>query len=114
MTKRWVKFKANNAVKVSTEQCQDVDDFIEACKKKLLFLYGQFPPGELYLSTTDGGPPFEPDDPVPAQNTAKTPLFIRVLVPELEYVTGGLQETSNVTPESTRKIAKCLNYFIDY
>jgi hypothetical protein len=58
--KLWVKFGSNNAVKVSTEQCQDVDDFLEACKKKLLFLYGQFPPGELSLSTSYDGPSLRP------------------------------------------------------
>ncbi len=78
MTKLWVKFKTYNATQVSTEECLNVDDFLEACKKKLLFMYGQFPPGELSLSTTDGGTPLQPDDAIPAQNTAKTPLFISV------------------------------------
>jgi hypothetical protein len=55
MSKLWVKFKTYNAVKVSTDGRQDVDDFLKQCKKELLFLYGQFPPGELTLSTTDGG-----------------------------------------------------------
>ena len=82
MTKLWIKFKTNNAVKVSTEQCQDVDDFLKQCKKELLFLYGQFPPGELSLSTTAGGPPLQPDDAIPGQNTAQAPLFISVAVVE--------------------------------
>jgi len=82
MTKRWVKFKTNNATQVSTEQCLNVDDFLKACKKELLFLYGQFPPGELSLSTTADGPLLQPDDPIPAQNTAKSPLFISVAVVE--------------------------------
>ena len=82
MTKLWIKFKTNNATQVSTEECQNVDDFLDACKKKLLFLYGQFPPGELSLSITEGGTPLQPDDPIPAQNTAKDPLFIRVAVVE--------------------------------
>ena len=29
MSKLWIKFKTNNAVKVSTEECQDVDDFLK-------------------------------------------------------------------------------------
>ena len=60
MKKRWVKFKTNKANQVSTEECQNVDDILEACKKKLLFLYGQFPPGELSLSTTADGTPLRP------------------------------------------------------
>jgi hypothetical protein len=82
MSKLWIKFKTNNAVKVSTEECQDIDDFLKQCKKELLLLYGQFPPGELFLSTTADGPPLEPDDAIPAQNTAKAPLFISVAVVE--------------------------------
>ena len=82
MSKLWIKFKTNNAVKVSTEECQDVDDFLKQCKKELLFLYGQFPPGELSLSTTNAGTPLQPDDAIPAQNTAKAPLFISVAVVE--------------------------------
>ena len=78
MTKLWIKFKTSNAVKVSTEECQDVDDFIEACKKELLFLYGQFPPGELSLYTTNAGTPLQPDDPIPAQNTVRL-LYSSVL-----------------------------------
>ena len=82
MTKLWVKFKTNNAVKVSTEGCQDVDDFLEACKKELSPLLDSYASAQLSLSTTDGGTPLEPDDDIPAQNTAKAPLFISVAVVE--------------------------------
>jgi hypothetical protein len=34
LSKLWVKFGQNNAVKVSTDGCVDIDDFIEAVKKK--------------------------------------------------------------------------------
>ena len=76
MTKLWVKFKSNNAVKVSTEECQDVDDFIKACKKELPHLLGSYDSAQLVLSTTADGTPLQPDDAIPAQNTAKAPLFI--------------------------------------
>ena len=82
MTKLWVKFKPNNAVKVSTEECQDVDDFLEACKKKLSPHFDSIATDQLSLSTTDGGAPLQPDDAIPAQNTAKAPLFIGVAVVE--------------------------------
>jgi hypothetical protein len=98
MTKLWVKLKTNNAVKVSTEECQDVDDFLEACKKKLPHLLGSYDAAQLCLSTTDGGPPLQPDDAIPAQNTAKSPLFISVadgsviqpLVPTFWRATGSI------------------------
>jgi len=98
MTKRWVKFKTYNAVKVSTEECQDVDDFLEACKEKLSPLLDSYAPAQLCLSTTDGGPPLQPDDAIPAQNTAKSPLFISVadgsviqpLVPTFWRATGSI------------------------
>ena len=80
MSKLWVKFNNYSPTRVSTENCEIVDDFIKSCKKELLSLYGQFPPGEISLSTSKGGTPLEPDDPLPAQNTAKTPLIISVSV----------------------------------
>ena len=76
MAKLWVKCKNNNAVKVSTEDCQDVDDFLKACKKELSSKLGSYDVDQLCLSTTDGGTPLQPDDDIPAQNTAKNPLFI--------------------------------------
>ena len=92
--KNWVKYKNNNSVKVSTEDCQDVDDFIKACKKELSPLLDSYAPAQLCLSTTADGPPLQPDDPIPAQNTAKNPLFISVAnssalqVPTLWRATG--------------------------
>ncbi|KAJ8331068.1 hypothetical protein O5D80_001078 [Batrachochytrium dendrobatidis] len=101
MTKLWVKFKPNNATRVSTEDCEIVDDLLKACKKELLSLYGQFPPGQLSLSTTDGGTPLQPDDPIPAQNTAKTPLFITVADSSLG--SRSLSKSSLKAPHPKRK-----------
>jgi hypothetical protein len=78
MTKLWVKYKDNNSIKVSTEDCQDVDDFLEACKKKLSPHFDSIATDQLSLSTTDGGTPLQPDDDIPAQNTAKNPLVISI------------------------------------
>ncbi len=47
-----------------------------ACKKKLSLKIGSYDADELSLSTTEGGSSLEPDDPIPAPNTATTPLFI--------------------------------------
>jgi hypothetical protein len=80
MSKLWVKFGKNNSVKVSTEGCSDVDDFLEQCKKKLSPHFDSVATDQLSLSTTDGGTPLKPDDTL-AQitgNTAKKPLFINV------------------------------------
>jgi hypothetical protein len=76
MTKLWVKYKDNNSTQVSTEECHNVDDFLEACKKKLSPHFDSIATDQLSLSTTDGGIPLQPDDDIPAQNTAKNPLFI--------------------------------------
>ena len=86
MANLWVKLKPYNAVKVSTEGCDIVDDFIEEVKKKLLFLYGHFPNGEPSLSLTDGGPALRPGlkiTDIPSQsgyceNDDEHPLFITV------------------------------------
>ena len=68
----------NNSTQVPTEECQNVDEFLEACKKKLPHLLGSYDSAQLSLSTTDGGTPLQPDDDIPAQNTAKNPLFIGI------------------------------------
>jgi hypothetical protein len=82
MSKLWAKFKTNNATQVSTEECQNVDDFLKACKKELPHLLGSYDSAQLSLSITDGGPPLQPDDSIPVQNIAKAPLFISVAVVE--------------------------------
>jgi hypothetical protein len=79
MTKLWIKYKNNNSTQISTEECQNVDDFLEACKKKLSPHFDSIATDQLSLSTTDGGNPLQPDDDIPAQNTAKNPLFISVI-----------------------------------
>ncbi|EGF82168.1 hypothetical protein BATDEDRAFT_23545 [Batrachochytrium dendrobatidis JAM81] len=55
MTKLWVKLKPNNAVKVSTEDCANVDDFKEAFNKKLSRDFDSYDAAQLSLSLTDGG-----------------------------------------------------------
>jgi hypothetical protein len=72
----WIKFRNYQATQVSTEGCQDVYDFLEACKKELSHKLVSYDIDQLFLSTTEGGSPLEPDDPIPAPNTAKTPLLI--------------------------------------
>ena len=74
--KLWVKFKSNNAVKVSIDDCQDVDDFLNVCKKELSPLLDSYACAQLFLCTTAGGTPLEPYDPLPDANTGKTPLLI--------------------------------------
>ena len=75
MLKLWVKFGGSNATQVSTEGCLNIDDFIEAVKKKLQI---SNPAQEISISLTEGGKALDPDDSVPLQNTAKTPLYISV------------------------------------
>jgi hypothetical protein len=77
-TKLWVKYKNNNSTQVSTKECQNVDDFLEACKKKLPHLLGSYDSAQLSLSTTDGGTSLQPGyslHQIP-QNTDENPLFI--------------------------------------
>ena len=103
MTKRWVKLKTNNATQVSTEECQDVDDFLKACKKELSSKLGSYDVDQLSLSTTDGGSPLQPDDPIPDQNTAKTPLFIGVADGSSPGIVGSLTTGSRSSSESSLK-----------
>ena len=63
----WVKFKNNQAVEVSTENCRNISSFTEACIKKLPRVLGSFDSAQLFLSTTvDGSSPLDPGDPIPA------------------------------------------------
>ncbi|KAK5670967.1 hypothetical protein QVD99_002738 [Batrachochytrium dendrobatidis] len=101
MTKLWVKFKPNNATRVSTEDCEIVDDLLKACKKELSPHFDSYAIDQLSLSTTDGGTPLQPDDPIPAQNTAKTPLFITVADSSLG--SRSLSKSSLKAPHPKRK-----------
>ncbi|OAJ42326.1 hypothetical protein BDEG_25791 [Batrachochytrium dendrobatidis JEL423] len=101
MTKLWVKFKPNNATRVSTEDCENVDDLLKACKKELSPHFDSYAIDQLSLSTTDGGTPLQPDDPIPAQNTAKTPLFITVADSSLG--SRSLSKSSLKAPHPKRK-----------
>ena len=103
MTKRWVKFKTNNATQVSTEECQNVDDFLEACKKELSPDLDSVPASRLSLSTTVGGTPLQPDDPIPAQNTAQIPLFISIVDGSTQGIVGSLTTGSRSSSESSLK-----------
>jgi hypothetical protein len=78
MAKRWVKFQTFPPTQVSTENCENVDDFIKACKKELPRKLGSYDADQLSLSTSAGAGPLQPDDDLPAQNTAQTPLFISI------------------------------------
>jgi hypothetical protein len=81
MSKLWVKFKSNKATKVSTKGCEDVDDFLKACKKELSSKLGTYDVDDLSLSTTDGGAALRPGTSltlIPA-NTDDCPLFISIV-----------------------------------
>jgi hypothetical protein len=103
MTKLWVKFKTKNATQVSSEECQDVDDFLKQCKKELSSKLGSYDVDQLSLSTTDGGTPLQPDDPIPAQNTAKAPLFISIADGSTQGIFGSLTTGSRSSSESSLK-----------
>ncbi len=82
--KLWVKFKNNNSTLLSSEGCENVYDFIEACKKKLQIKYQ---PQELFLSLTVDGPSIGPNLKMSQLSTLdgytvnddKHPLFIVIL-----------------------------------
>jgi hypothetical protein len=92
----WVKFGRNNAVKVSTDGCRDVDDFLEACKKKLSPLLDSYAPAQLSLFTTEGGPSLPSWlllsdlslQPGYSTNDGPHPLFISVAVGSAQRMSG--------------------------
>ena len=58
--KLWVKYQSFNPVKVSTNDCEDVSDFIRACKKELSPHFDSFAFDQLFLTTTVGGTSIRP------------------------------------------------------
>jgi hypothetical protein len=111
MSKLWVKLSPNNSVKVSAKDCNDIDDFIEACKKKLSPHFDSIATDQLSLSLTEGGTPLEPDSSLPESenNTAKTPLFISITNPTLPVAV-----YSNTKQKQYKKMsveASCRKYF---
>jgi hypothetical protein len=85
MSKLWIKFKTNNAVKVSTEECQDVDDFLEACKKKLSSKLGSYDVDQLTLLQPDGTTQIDPGEVIEKLNEFAVgpwnPLVVTVATP---------------------------------
>jgi hypothetical protein len=76
MTKLWVKWNSNRATQVPTEGCENVDAFLKVVKNELSNKLGSYDSDQLFLSLADGGDALDSGDPLPAQNTSKTPLFI--------------------------------------
>ncbi len=79
MNKIWVKFNQFHATQVSSVGCENVDDFLKAVKRELSSKLGPYDTDQLTLSLTVGGPALEPDDNLPIQNTARTPLIVSVV-----------------------------------
>jgi len=87
MPANWIKLRDCKATEVSTQKCKNVDKLIVACKKHLLFLYGDFPVGDIYLSTTCDGPALRPglklskvkSQPGYSENSDLNPLYINVV-----------------------------------
>ena len=83
----WVLLKShdsavvNQAVLVSTKDCDDVDDFIDAVKKELSPKLDQVSVGNITLHLTEKGPGLEPDDALPTQNTKQTALVVQAQLP---------------------------------
>ena len=80
--KLWVRLKYSAAVnrptQVLTKDCDNVDDFIEAIKKKLSNKLGHVDSDNITLHLTEDADALEPDDTLPAQNTKQTALFVTV------------------------------------
>ena len=85
--KLWVLLKShdsavvNKPVKVPTKDCDDVDDFIDAVKKKLSPKLDAIAVDNITLHITKDGPALEPDAALPAQNTKQTALVVTVPPP---------------------------------
>lgn len=85
--KLWVLLKSNDSAvvnhptQVPTKDCDNVDDFIDAVKKKLSPKLDAITVDNITLHLTEDSPALEPDDPLPAQNTKQTALVVTVPLP---------------------------------
>ena len=87
MTILWVKFQYYNATEVPSEGCLNVNQFLEACQKKLSPLLDTYAAAQLSLSTTRGGSFLRPglsllDIPLQSgysANNDENPLFLFVV-----------------------------------
>jgi hypothetical protein len=111
MSKRWVRIQGKYAVKVSTEGCQDIDDFIKAIKKEFPTHFTSVETDQISLSTADGTL-LERDNPIPAENTAKKALLVSIDTPEIPTGSSRKQLTYKglSTEASCRKYMDALAY----
>jgi hypothetical protein len=84
MSKLWVKFEDYEVTQVSTQGCFILYEFIKAVKKTLPRKLGDYDLDQISFSLTKGGPPLNPNIPLPASNTASEPLYIKVIESSLE------------------------------
>jgi hypothetical protein len=104
MSKRWVRIQGKYAVKVSTEGCQDIDDFIKAIKKELQISQ---PPQQISLSTADGTLKRAKLLSEISQNTEESPLLVSIDTPEIPvHSTTKQKQYKGMTVE-----ASCRKYF---
>jgi hypothetical protein len=81
--KLWVLLKSNDSAvvnyptQVPTKECDNVDDFMEAIKKKLSPKLDQVAVDNITLHRTEDSLALERDDPLPAQNTKQTALVVK-------------------------------------
>ncbi len=114
--KLWVLLKTNDSsvvnhpVKVSTEGCDDVSDFIEAAKKKLQLPQ---PPQNITLHLTEECPALEPDATVPAQNTKQTALVVTVPPPATPSSAGPLLKSHRQKSFRKMAVAASCRSFLD-
>ena len=76
-------------MKVSTEGCADVDDFIEATKKKLTHKLGEYDSDQISISLTEGGKALRRglklnEVPNITENNDENPLFINATRTSIE------------------------------
>jgi len=80
----WVVLRSNTPAQfrrptqVQTKNCKNVDNFIDAIKKKLQLPH---PPQDITVHLIEDGPAMEPDEALPTQNTKQTALVVAVPPP---------------------------------
>jgi hypothetical protein len=117
----WIKFKDSYPVKVPAQHCSDVDDFLEACKKKLAPSLDSISIAFMCLSTSERT--LKRSEAIPEHNTEDTALIVTTieetgicyfyLSPLLTYVRTVIRSVKKQRPHKEMSVEASCQKFLD-
>jgi hypothetical protein len=117
--KLWVLLKShdsavvNHPTQVPTKDCENVDDFIDAIKKKLSPKLDAITVDNITLHLTEDSTALERDEPLPYQNTKQTALVVTVPPPATPSSAGPLLKSHRQKSFRKMAVAASCRSFLD-